>query len=146
MPTQHTQNYLELCKEFSSEVIKPSYGMQEQNAFLAKTVDYFKENEIINVERFKADVFEEEKHKSLFDDYKKEFEGDQNILIRNQFDVAEAVVKKQKQKFKSEIKLDTNIQIKLDIDAPDASTEYLERGYDDEKKMHYYKVYFNAEA
>lgn len=143
---QHTQNYLELCKEFSSEVIKPSYGMQEQNAFLAKTVDYFKENEIVNVDRFKADVFEEEKHKSLFDDYKKEFEGDQNILIRNQFDVAEAVVKKQKQKFKSEIKLDTNIQIKLDIDAPDASTEYLERGYDDEKKMHYYKVYFNAEA
>ncbi|MCO4822174.1 MAG: nucleoid-associated protein [Flavobacteriaceae bacterium] len=143
---QHTQNYLELCKEFSSEVIKPSYGMQEQNAFLAKTVDYFKENEIVNVDRFKADVFEEEKHKSLFDDYKKEFEGDQNILIRNQFDVADAVVKKQKQKFKSEIKLDTNIQIKLDIDAPDASTEYLERGYDDEKKMHYYKVYFNAEA
>lgn len=142
---QHTHNYLELCKEFSSDIIKPSFGMQEQNAFLAKTVDFFKENEVVNVERFKDDVFEEDKHKSLFEDYKKEFEGEQNVLIRNQFDVAEAVVKKQKQKLKSEIKLDTNIQIKLDIDALEASTEYLERGFDEDKKMHYYKVYFNAE-
>ena len=45
--------------------------------------------------------------------------------------------------FAEEIELDTNIQIKLDVDAPDASAEYLERGYDAEKKMHFYKVFFN---
>ena len=143
---QHTQNYLELCQEFSNEVIKTSYGEQERNSFLARTIDHFKENEIVNVERFIDDVFEEDKHKSLFEDYKKTFEGEQNVLIRNQFDVAEAVVKKEKKKFKTEIKLDTNIQIKLDIDAPEASSEYLERGYDEEKKMHFYKVFFNAEG
>lgn len=143
---QHTQNYIELCKEFSTEVIKTTYGEQERNTFLAKTVDYFKENEIVNIERFKEDVFEEDKHKSLFDDYKKEFEGEKNVLIRNQFDVSERVVNKEKRKIKTEIKLDTNIQIKLDIDTPEASSEYLERGYDEEKKMHYYKVFFNAEG
>ena len=143
---QHTQDYLELCKDFSTEVLKTSYGNQEQSTFLAKTIDYFKENEIVSVEAFKDEVFEDDKHKSLFDDYKKTFESELDIVIRNQFDVADAVVKKQKQKIKTEIKLDTNIQIKLDIDAPDASAEYLERGYDDEKKMHYYKVYFNAEG
>lgn len=143
---QHTQNYIELCKEFSTEVIKQSYGAQEQNTFLAKTIDFFKEHEIVNVESFKDDVFEEDKHKSLFDDYKKEFEGDKNVLIRNQFDVSERVLNKEKRKIKTEIKLDTNIQIKLDIDSPEASSEYLERGYDDEKKMHYYKVFFNAEG
>jgi hypothetical protein len=41
--------------------------------------------------------------------------------------------------------LDTNIQIKLDVEAPDASSEYLELGYDEIKKMKYYKVYFNEE-
>ena len=143
---QHTQNYLALCKDFSTEVIKHAYGAQEQNTFLAKTIDFFKENEVVNVERFKEDVFEEDKHKTLFDDYKKEFEGEQNVLIRNQFDVAEVVVNKEKKKIKTEIKLDTNIQIKLDIDAPEASSEYLERGYDEDKKMHYYKVFFNAEG
>lgn len=143
---QHTQNYIELCKEFSTEILKTSYGEQERNTFLAKTIDYFKENEVITIENFKDDVFEEDKHKSLFDDYKKTFEGDNSILIRNQFDVSEPVLKKEKKKIKTEIKLDTHIQIKLDIDAPEASTEYLERGYDDEKKMHYYKVFFNVEG
>jgi len=142
---QHTKNYIEMCREFSKEVMQPQFGMQEQSSFLAKTVDFFKENEVVNIETFKDDVFEEEDHIQLFEDYKKTFESDNNVLIRNQFDVSEVVLKKQKQKIKTEIKLDTNIQIKLDIDAPDASAEYLERGYDDEKKMHYYKVYFNAE-
>ncbi|MBU2951920.1 nucleoid-associated protein [Tamlana agarivorans] len=141
----HTQQYIELCKEFSTEIIQPNHGAKEKNTFLAKTIDFFKENEIVNVERFKEELFEEDKHKLQFDEYKKEFEGAQNLVIRNQFDVAESVVTKEKRKIKTDIKLDTNIQIKLDIDAPDASAEYLERGYDDEKKMHYYKVFFNAE-
>jgi hypothetical protein len=142
----HTQQYIELCKEFSEEIIKTTYGAKEHNTFLSKTIDFFKENEVVNVERFKDDVFEEDKHKDLFDNYKKTFEGEQNLVIRNQFDVAERVVTKEKKKIKTDIKLDTNIQIKLDIDAPDASAEYLERGYDDEKKMHFYKVFFNVEA
>ena len=142
----HTHQYIELCKEFSEEIIKSTYGAHEHNNFLAKTIDFFKENEVVNVERFKDEVFEEDKHKTLFDDYKKTFEDEQNIVIRNQFDIAESVVNKDKKKIKTDIKLDTHIQIKLDIDAPDASAEYLERGYDDEKKMHYYKVFFNAET
>lgn len=142
----HTQQYIELCKDFSTEILKTSYGAQEQNTFLAKTIDFFKENEMVNIERFKDEIFEEDKHKSLFEDYKKTFEGEKNIVMRNQFDVAEAVVNKEKKKIKTDIKLDTNIQIKLDIDAPEASSEYLERGFDDEKKMYYYKVFFNVES
>ena len=141
----HTQQYIELCKDFSSDIIKTSYGVQEQNTFLAKTIDFFKENEVVNVERFKDELFEEDKYKNQFNDYKKSFEDEQNLVLRNQFDISERVVNKEKKKIKTDIKLDTHIQIKLDIDAPDASTEYLERGYDEEKKMHYYKVFFNAE-
>lgn len=141
----HTQQYIELCKDFSTEIIKTTYGAQERNTFLTKTIDFFKENEVVNIERFKDELFEEEKHKKEFDNFKKEFEGENNLVLRNQFDVAESVVNKEKRKIKTDIKLDTNIQIKLDIDAPDASTEYLERGYDEEKKMHYYKVFFNSE-
>lgn len=142
----HTQQYIELCKDFSEDILKISYGNQEQNTFLAKTIDFFKEHEIVKVDEFKEDIFEEDKHKTLFDDYKKTFEGEKDLVIRNQFDVSDLVVNKEKKKIKTEIKLDTHIQIKLDIDAPDASSEYLERGYDEEKKMHYYKVFFNAEG
>ena len=141
----HTQNYLEMCKEFSEEVIKPEYGKQEQSNFLANTVDYFKEHESVDYHNFKDEIFEEDKHKDLFEDYKGHFEKLNDVLIRNNFEVSDAVLKKEKSKFKTEIKLDTNIQIKIDVDAPDASSEYLEKGYDEEKKMKFYKVYFNAE-
>ena len=141
----HTQNYLEMCKEFSEEIIKPEYGKQEQGSFLANTVDFFKENESVNINEFKEEIFEEDKHKNMFDDYKKHFETLNDVLIRNNFEVSDVVLKKEKSKFKTEIKLDTNIQIKLDVDAPEASSEYLEKGYDEDKKMKFYKVYFNEE-
>lgn len=143
---QHTKNCIEMCREFSKEVLQPHFGGQEQSNFLAKTVDFFKENEIVNIENFKEEVFETEDQIQQFEDYKKIYETDNKVLIRNQFDVSEIALKKQKQKIKTEIKLDTNIQIKLDVDAPDASAEYLERGYDEDKKMHFYKVFFNEEG
>jgi hypothetical protein len=143
---QHTKNCIELCRGFSKEVLQPNFGGQEQSNFLAKTVDFFKENDMVNLEVFKEEVFEEEDQIALFEDYKKSYESEHKVLIRNQFDVSERILKKQKQKIKTEIKLDTNIQIKLDVDAPDASAEYLERGFDEDKKMHFYKVYFNAES
>ncbi len=142
----HTQSYIELCKDFSNEVLKTDYSTQEHSHFLAKTIDYLKENDTVNIHDFKEEVFEDEDQKGLFDDYKKLYEGEKEVLIRNQFHVSESVLKKQKKKLKTEISLDTNIQIKLDVEAPDASSEYLELGYDEEKKMKYYKVYFNEET
>lgn len=144
---QHTQNYIEMCKEFSDEIIKEDFGIQEKNKFLAHTVDFFKENDHVNIHEFKDELFEEgDDKKTLFDDYKKHYETLNDVLIRNDFAVSPVVLKKQRSKIKTEIKLDTNIQIKLDVDAPDASSEYIEKGYDEDKKMQYYKVYFNEES
>jgi len=61
------------------------------------------------------------------------------------FEVSVPTLMKESKKIKSEIKLDTKINIKLDLTNPDAAEEYLERGFDEEKKMYYYKVYFNSE-
>jgi hypothetical protein len=143
---QHTKNYITMCKDFSEDVIKEDFGIQEKSKFLAKTVDFFKENDTVNIHVFKDEIFKEnEDQKEKFDSYKKQFEDLNDVLVLNQFAISDVVVKKQKQKIKTEIKLDTNIQIKLDIDVPDASIEYLEKGYDEERKMNYYKVYFNEE-
>ena len=50
---------------------------------------------MVNVESFKDDVFEEDQQKNLFDSFKKEFESEKNLVIRNQFDVSEQVVNKE---------------------------------------------------
>lgn len=141
----HTKNYLELCKEFAEEIIAPQSGINKKADFLATTVDYLKEHESVSIEDFKTEVFEHSEFEPQFDDFKKHYEDLNDVLIRNTFDVSGKVLKKEKAKLKTEIKLDTNINIKLDVDAPEAASEYLERGYDDEKKMKFYKVYFNDE-
>mgnify|MGYP003563300263 CR=1 FL=1 len=143
---QHTKNYMEMCREFSKEVLQPQFGGQDHSNFLAKTIDYFKENEVVNATDFEEEVLETEDHLKLFEDFRKSYETEHKITLRNQFEVSPPVVRKQKQKIKTEIKLDTHMKIKIDVDAPDAATEYLERGYDQDKKMHYYKVFFNAES
>ncbi|XKW96024.1 nucleoid-associated protein [Tenacibaculum maritimum] len=99
----HTQHYLEMCKDFSENIIQPEFGKQEQSNFLANTVDYFKEHESVDYHDFKQEVFQEDKHKDLFEDYKKHFEKLNDVLIRNNFDVSDAVLKKEKVNLKQKL-------------------------------------------
>ncbi|MBC7555548.1 MAG: nucleoid-associated protein, partial [Chryseobacterium sp.] len=46
---------------------------------------------------------------------------------------------------KNVINLDTHIQIKLDFINPESAEKYVEKGWDEEKQMYYYLVYFNKE-
>jgi hypothetical protein len=43
------------------------------------------------------------------------------------------------------INLDTNIQIKMDFVNSDSADKFVEKGWDEEKQMYYYLVYFNKE-
>jgi len=143
---QHTNNYIEMCKDFSDQIIQEEFGLHEKNKFLADTVDFFKDNDHVNINDFKEEIFEPEGGRmELFDDYKKQYEEANDVMVLNDFAISDVVVKKQKTKMKTEIKLDTNIQIKLDIDAPETYTDNIEQGYDEDKKMKFYKVYYNEE-
>jgi len=49
-----------------------------------------------------------------------------------------------RKKFKNVINLDTNFEIKLNF-TDDNSNNFIEKGYDEDKGMYYYLVYFNEE-
>jgi len=142
----HTQEYLGLCKGFADDILAGELANKKERAnFLAGTVDYFKENEDISLSDFKIAMFEDEDMKERFEEYLSNYEKLNDTKILNNFEVSGSVLKKEKGKLKTQIKLDTNIQINLDIDSPEAASEYLERGYDSDRKMKFYKVYFNEE-
>ena len=46
---------------------------------------------------------------------------------------------------KSIMKLDTGVEIRLRPKVVDKPGEVLEKGYDEERKMNYIKVYFNED-
>jgi hypothetical protein len=68
------------------------------------------------------------------------------LLKRNySFPIANAAVYDARKSIKNVINLDTHIQIKMDFINPESAEKYVEKGWDEEKQMYYYLVYFNKE-
>ena len=58
----------------------------------------------------------------------------------DEFDISSPAVKKQQKVFKSILKLDRNFHVYIH-----GNREMIERGYDEERSMNYYKLYFEEE-
>ena len=141
-----TKNFLDLCKGFSNTVLQEQLGKKEQAEFLSTTLGYFSENDVASPKDFEEKSFvDNDTIRDAFIEYKELFEEKKQFDFWDEFKVSNSVLESQKKKIKSDIKLDTHIQIKLSLENPESSKEYLEKGFDEEKKMHYYKVYFNSE-
>ncbi|MEM1324033.1 MAG: nucleoid-associated protein [Bacteroidota bacterium] len=137
----HTRSYLELCNAFSKEVIIPAKDKQEQIKFLSNSVDYFNSNDQFSVDEFTQKVVPEGEMQEEFRNYQRDFALDGV----EHFEISQKALRSARRKIKDSIKLDTNIQIKLDFNNPDASNRFLEKGYDEQRGMFFYKVYFNEE-
>lgn len=141
-----TKTYVEMCQSFANEVIREEKGKKEQLDFLNQSIQYFDTNERANVEDFGKTLFEEEpEQEQHFRTYVSNYETDNGVELSDTFLVSKSALKKQKKTIKNAIQLDTNIQIKLDFKNPDSSKHFLEKGYDEQRSMYYYKVYYNEE-
>ena len=141
----HTKKVLELIQDFSNEVVLDKTDRKNQAEFISNSIQVLQNNDFIS-----PDIIEEEIIKPFelideFKDYKKSYAEERKVDFVENFEVSFPTLAKESKKIKTEIKLDTNISIKIDIKDPDAAEEHLERGYDEEKKMYYYKVFFNKE-
>lgn len=140
-----TKQYLHLMNQFAEEVVLERNDKQTQANFLSQTLHLLTMNEMVTDEMIQSQVVEQFE---LVDDYKKfktQYAEDFKIEFDTAFEVNKPSLVKESKKIKSEIKLDTNIILKIDLMAADAAEDYLEKGYDENKKMFYYKVFFNTE-
>lgn len=139
-----TKHYLNMITEFSANLVENNDTLVQKD-FINQTIRIFNENEFINNDILKEELLEPFEITEKFEEYKQEYKQINNIELEPSFNIEQATFKKEKRKIKTEISLDTMIQIKIDSNETDTVKENLERGYDEEKKMHYYKVYFNEE-
>lgn len=141
-----TANYVDFVKSFSQDVLEQNKGKDEQIAFLNKSMNYLSDNEDFNIDEFANEIFEEPNQRKEFFDYKNQFEKDKETEVHDSFEISQNSVKAKKRSIKSLIMLDTNIQIKLDSNDPEANQQFIEKGFDKVRGMKYYKVYFNTES
>lgn len=133
---------LNFCKSFITDYAEESLSIpnEEKIDLLNRTAEYFKSNKSFEITDFTEKIIKEDRVKKSFLKYKSEYENDTEIRIPTQFSISEGAVKKQIRSFKKAIKLDNNFRILIEGD-----NENLEKGYDKEKGMFFYTLYFKKE-
>lgn len=143
-----TKTFMHMAKSFVEDVAGPEkeMGRSEQLDLIGKSVKFFEDNEDFEMNRFAETVINEPALNEQLRDYKQQYEKANNVTIDEQFDIAPNTVKREKKKFKQVINLDNSIQIKLNAEHQTRNNQVLERGFDEERGMFYYKIYYDNEG
>lgn len=140
-----TKKYMQFVKDFAKDVVLPAEDKKEEVMFLNRSVNWFAKNDEFEETAFLNEVIDNPDLIPEFKNYKVEKAPKYSIEDVTTFPIANAAVTDARKKIKSVISLDTNIQIKLDFINPESAEKFVEKGWDEEKQMYYYLVYFNKE-
>lgn len=141
----YTKNYLKFCQNFAKDVVLPAEDKQQEVLFMNRAVNHFAKNNAFEESNFLNEVMENPDLIPEFKHYKVEKGPKYSIEDVSQFDIANKAVSEARKKIRNVIQLDTNIQIRLDFINPDSADRFVEKGWDEERQMYYYLVYFNKE-
>jgi hypothetical protein len=140
-----TKKYLKFCQEFAKEIVFPAEDKKQEVMFMNRAVNHFAKNDNFEETAFLNDVMENPDLIPEFKSYKADRGEKYSIEDVTNFPIANAAVTDARKSIKNVINLDTNIQIKLDFINPESVEKFVEKGWDEEKQMYYYLVYFNKE-
>lgn len=137
-----TNTTLGVYKNFITSKIDEEFDISKADKIdlLNRSMKYFKEKDSFNLDEFSEEVIENPKAIESFKKFSREYNEEFDAGIDQPFDISGAAVKKQSRVFKSVLKLDKNFHIYIH-----GNKELIEKGFDDDKSMNYYKVYFKEE-
>ena len=140
-----TKKYLKFCQDFAKDVVLPAEDKQQEVLFMNRAINHFAKNDAFEETAFLNEVMENPEFIPEFKNYKVDKGEKYSIEDVTDFPIANAAVTDVRKKLKNTIHLDTNVQIKLDFVNSDSAQKFVEKGWDEEKQMYYYLVYFNKE-
>lgn len=137
-----TSNALGIYKNFVTNKIDEEFDMSKTDKIdlLNRSMKYFKEKETFDMDEFADEVIANPKAIESFKTFKSQYEDEFDTRIGDTFEISNNAVKKQARVYKSVLKLDKNFHIYIHGD-----NKLIEKGFDDEKAMNYYKVFFKEE-
>jgi hypothetical protein len=141
----YTKKYLKFCQNFAKDVVLPAEDKKQEVMFMNRSVNYFAKNDQFEESNFLNEVLDNPDLIPEFKNYKVDRGQKFSIEDVTTFPIANSAVSDARKTIKNVINLDTNIQIKLDFINPDSAERFVEKGWDEERQMYYYLVYFNKE-
>jgi len=138
-----TSNALGIYKNFVTLKLDDEFELSKADKIdlLNKSMRYFNEKDTFDFDEFTGEVIGNPKAIESFKNFKSQFEMEYETAIGDTFEISGSAVKKQSRIYKSVLKLDKNFHIYIHGDK-----ELIEKGFDEGKRMNYYKVYFREEA
>ena len=139
----HAKQFFKMCKAFSDDVLvkEQKQPKDSQVSFLADSLEYASKNREVNFENFKADVLKEPAIIDAFDTYQEKYAEERRWNPPDQFAMTDQTEAQARKFVKSVIKLDKNFHIYVH-----GNKERIERGFDAQRKLNYYTLWFDAEA
>lgn len=144
----HTKNCLELCQDFAENIYGAVWqaDKKDQVLFMNDAIGYFAQNQEFQIDDFAKTIIKEPEIRQQFKEYKECYDVNQGLPSTQKFGISDQAVKVAKRKFRNLIKLDTDIEIKVGQPVEEqAGGKFIERGFDEQKGMSFYKVFFNQE-
>lgn len=139
---QQTGNYLKVYKEFVQEKLDEVFEIEKADKMdlMNRSMDYFKKNEVFRQEKFEEEVLGDPKTISMFRDFQSHQGEAFEDGVDKEFQISAPAVRKMQATYKSVLKLDKNFHIYIH-----GKREYIEKGFDPEKGLSFYKIYFESE-
>jgi hypothetical protein len=138
-----TRQFMSLCKDYIKDRLPQEFEVEktDQIDMLNKSVAFFKQNEQFDYKSFTREVIQEPHIMKSFGKFKDEYEEKNSLALGDDFEINPMAVKSQSRVFKSVLKLDRNFHVYVH-----GNKEMIERGFDDERGMHFYKLFYREES
>lgn len=135
----HTKNFMDASRGFCEEILTEENNVQKQDQMmmLNKSASYFKEKDRFNLKDFEHEVLVQPEIIEAFNDYRHDFNKRMDLTAIDEFDVSQTAVKKNAKFMRSVVKLDKNFHIYIH-----GKHDYVEKGFDEERGLKYYKLFY----
>lgn len=136
--SSQTESLFEMCKSFVSKL--DDKDEVEKASMMNKALSILDDTEkIIELSRFKKEVFENQEVSDSFDEFRREKQTENQFELDEKFESDNSSLKKTGLKKLTTIHLDDCYDLVI------RKAKDIEKGYDEKRQKHFYKLYFDKE-
>jgi hypothetical protein len=136
----YTSNHLKMIKTYMQDEMEEDDKIEKIDK-LNRSVEFMRNNDRLDIKQFESDIFDKPEHIEAFENFRKNYARDHELEIVDEFDISEPAIRKNQRYIRSVIKLDKNFHIYVH-----GNRHNIVKGYDPERKMNYYTLYFTDES
>tara|TARA_R110000850_G_scaffold4202_8_gene19554 strand:- start:620 stop:1675 length:1056 start_codon:yes stop_codon:yes gene_type:complete len=141
-----TKRYSELCVAFAEEGLPEGTPQEDRMAVASSAINYINESDEFDLKEFESTALKEPERIEQFEEFKESYEEEHGQPLKEKFSVSKKEAEKAGNKLKSKMKLDVGVTLQFSSGFVHEAERFMERGFDEDKRMEFVKIYFNTEV